>query len=279
MRRLSTVGAVALLVLAVPEAQANAQMVFALEELEDGPPADNHAVDADASEQVISDPEVAASDIDFKAEVAQTMGPLRWGMSKKEVIAALSDKIKKEYRDKISRTQGLLEQDKLVQRMYEDIRRLGDNFVVFNGKVTGWDLLPIKHEYRHGTREAMLVMDDGHSRNFYFFIGNRLWKYYKAFKENTFDGRSFEEVSRSLLARFGPARKRRGQRTENAPQETWLEWTDPELLFRAVPSGRTVVFVFSHRATLTKLSHLRKNAINPKRKRKASLVDWALSDS
>ena len=64
----------------------------------------------------------------------------------------------------------------------------------------------LKGEFTHGNDEAMIVVRDGNSQNFYFFIGGKLWKWYKAFDASVFPAGNFGTFAQGVQRRFGPAK-------------------------------------------------------------------------
>ena len=126
----------------------------------------------------------------------------------------------------------------------------------FNGRTTGWDVSFIRDEFTHGNQEAMLASVDENSQNFYFFIGDRLWKWYKAFNADVFQGKTFAQFAQAVQGRFGSARERSGELVQGGGERHWLEWQDPNTRLRAVDNTRFYGFyclVFEDKGTLSQL--------------------------
>jgi len=108
----------------------------------------------------------------------------------------------------------------------------------------------------------MLVYRDENSQNFYFFIGGRLWKWYKAFDASVFAGQTFEQFAQAVQGRFGRAVERNGRMTDNGPEQHWLEWQDRSTRLRAIDHTRFYGFyclVFEDKDTLGRIAQLRTN--------------------
>lgn len=198
------------------------------------------------------------------AAIAEALGELRWGMEPREVHAYFEGRIRERYRERIAKAPGAIEEDRLRSDMTDEIRQLRESYVRFTGERTGWDLSFLRGEFTHGNRESMLVYRDENSQNFYFFIGGRLWKWFKAFDASVFQGRSFDQFAEAIQGRFGRAAEREGRLIEGGPEQHWLEWQDRTTRLRAVDQTRFYGFyclVFEDKETLNRLDTLRTNTV------------------
>jgi hypothetical protein len=198
------------------------------------------------------------------AAIAEALGDLRWGMEPRQVHEYFATKIRERYRERLTKAPGTIEEDRIRAEQDNAIRALRESYVRFTGDRTGWDLSYLRGEFTHGNRESMLVYRDENSQNFYFFIGGRLWKWYKAFDASVFQGRSFDQFAEAIQGRFGRAAERSGRLIENGPEQQWLEWQDRTTRLRAVDQTRFYGFyclVFEDKETLDRLATLRTNTI------------------
>jgi hypothetical protein len=118
----------------------------------------------------------------------------------------------------------------------------------------------LKGEFTHHNQESLFVVTDDASENYYFFIQNKLWKWYKAFKADQFEGKSFGEFAAAIQARFGKAVVREGEAPHGGGKQQWAEWQDATTRLRAVDNKQFYGFyslVFEDKATLAKLDVLR----------------------
>jgi len=170
--------------------------------------------------------------------IVESMGDLKWGMSKDDLLGKLTDKIKEKYRPLVAKTKSAVEEDRLRGKAKEEMRAIRDSYVEFSGKSTGWDVSFLKGEFTHNNDESMLVMRDENSQNFYFFFGGRLWKWYKAFDAAVFKAGDFSGFAGSVQRRFGEATDMHGQGEDGAGERHWLEWQDEaSRLFLAEDNG------------------------------------------
>jgi len=196
------------------------------------------------------------------AEIAPALGELRWGMTRDEVYDQFVKQIRERYRPRHAKARDAMAEDQLRHREREEIRRIRRSYVRFRGQTTGWDVSFLRDEFTHGNGEAMLVVRDSNSQNFYFFIRNRLWKWYKAFDAEVFAGQSFEGFAGALQGRFGRALQRTGRMTDRGQEKQWLEWQDQSTRLRAIDENRFYGFycmVFEDKNTIGQLDQLRTN--------------------
>ncbi len=209
------------------------------------------------------------------AEIAKAMGELRWGMPREALLEQFANQIKEKYKPLLAKSRGALEEDKLRARMRDELQKLHASVVDFNGKKTGWDVSFLKGEFTHHNSESLFVVKDDTSENYYFFIQNKLWKWYKAFKTEAFEGKSFDQFADAIQSRYGKSQKREGEATHGGGKQNWLEWQDKGTRLRAVDNKQFYGFyslVFEDKNTLRKLPELRTAKAEEKRSGN-SLVD------
>jgi hypothetical protein len=200
--------------------------------------------------------------VPISAEISKSMGDLNWGISKDELQKKLIDKVKEHYKPLVAKTRDAVEEDRLREAASSEIKRIKDSFVEFKGTSTGWDVSFLKGEFTHGNDESMLVMRDQNSQNFYFFMGGKLWKWYKAFDAEVFPADSFATFAGAVQRRFGPAKEARGELIPGSGERHWLEWQDDGTRLRAVDQTDFYGFyclVFEQKSTVANLAQLRGN--------------------
>jgi len=89
------------------------------------------------------------------------------------------------------------------QAAREEVDAIRKGAVEFDGRSTGWDVSFLKGEFSQGNDESMIVVRDVNSQNFYFFIGGKLWKWYKAFDAAVFPADNFAAFGSAVQRKFG----------------------------------------------------------------------------
>ncbi|MCA9606354.1 MAG: hypothetical protein KC619_12195, partial [Myxococcales bacterium] len=86
------------------------------------------------------------------AAIAESLGELRWGMEPQQVHAYFRTQIENTYRPRLAKAPGTIEEDRIRREMSDEIRRLRESYVRFEGTRTGWDLSFLRGEFTHGNR-------------------------------------------------------------------------------------------------------------------------------
>ncbi len=224
--------------------------------------------------------EKKAAEAPASAEIEKSLADVKWGMSKEEVEKVFIEKIKAKYKPLIAKTKDAVEEDRLRQVAKQELARIREGYVQFDGKTTGWDVSFLKGEFSQNNDEAMLVVRDENSQNFYFFIEGKLWKWYKAFDASVFPANNFGTFAGAVQRRFGDAKEAKGELRKGAGERQWLEWQDKQTRLRAVDETDFYGFyslVFESKDTLGNLAKLRTNDDDKGDKRHA-LVESVTTD-
>lgn len=209
-------------------------------------------------------PESAESD-----QLGQDLGAITWGWTRDQFVQHFRDTLREEYRPRIARAPGAIEEDRLRYEMNDRIRSVRESWFQFDGNVSGYDQSFLRTEYTHNNQEAMVripsprVADD-----YYFFIQGKLWKWYRAFKGDTFAGVDFDTVAAAFEQRYGPGTRREGVRIPDGPTERWIEWHDATTNARIMDTSSYGFYalVLEDRDTASRIESLRPNRRVPPRR-------------
>ncbi len=215
-------------------------------------------------------------------KIAESMGNIHWGMTKDELMKYFTDKLREKYRPLLAKAKDAVEDDNLRQQARRELDALNKGYVEFDGHSTGWDVSFLKGEFTQGNDESMIVVRDGNSQNFYFMIGGKLWKWYKAFDASVFPAGNFDTFAGSVQRRFGNGKDVEGEVRPGEGRRHWIEWQDKQTRLRAVDETGFYGFyslVFEEKATVDKLARLRSHDDRSQSGEKTnSLVDAVTSD-
>jgi hypothetical protein len=193
------------------------------------------------------------------AELAKSMGDLKWGADREAVIKMFTDKIREKYKPLIAKATDAMKEDKLRGAMRDELGKVRSSVTDFNGSKTGWDASFLKPEFAHNNGESLFVVGDENSQNYYFFFNGKLYKWYKAFNAEAFQGKKFDQFATALQGRFGKAAERTGDLGQG--KQKWLEWQDANTRARAVDNNQFYGFyslVFEEKSTSVKLAEIHK---------------------
>ena len=142
-------------------------------------------------------------------DVKAFLGDFKFGMSPKQVLKVVKKELDERYDKQINSTMDTYQQDFLRRKKKEELLRVEKTLVKFEGRRSGWDASIVDDQFKHGTKESMLVSweaSQGRSqRRFFFFFKNKLYKIYLTLDMSAVDEekRNFEVYKKSLLERFG----------------------------------------------------------------------------
>jgi hypothetical protein len=214
----------------------------------------------------------------LSAAIAPSLDGLHWGWSRQRTLRYLRETLATEYEPLIRAAPGAIEEDNVRAEMGRAVRRIMDSYFEFDGTVSGHDSNNLRGEFTHNNQEAMMQRRSVEADNYYFFIQNRLWKYYKQFLPSMVAGTSFEDFGAQMVERFGPAQLQEGQLYEDIGRQTrWYEWRDQTTRLRFVDNGHTYALVYEDLATVANLSTLRPVAPRDRNAGHA-LVDSVIQD-
>lgn len=228
---------------------------------------------------VDSAPEQPAQElaVDPKQTIKETLGALQWGMSKTDLLKLLKAQIRAEFEQRIKVERDIMRQDAIYQEFKERAQRLGENFVAFEGPKSGWDVSPIAGEFTRDNREAMLVVAGKGTRDMYFFIHGKLWKWYREIDREAVDP---SDTTEALKRRFGDGKPQRDRRDESNVPYPGMTWSDGTTRVSSLHRGAETCLIFEDMHTLENLNKLRFRAQASANNSSDKVIDMILlSDS
>jgi len=146
---------------------------------------------------------------EHKKALASLFGQFKFGMSKDDVLKAISKQLDEQYDEKLKATTDIPTQDRLRKEKKAELARV--EFVAFEGKRTGWDVSIIEDEFAHNTGESMLVRWENEAgknqRRFFFFHDGKLWKMFVSLDVSILpeDKKNFDTFKGVMQGKYGPA--------------------------------------------------------------------------
>jgi hypothetical protein len=208
---------------------------------------------------------------DSKQAITQALGALRWGMSKADLVKQLKAQIRADFEQRIKVERDIMRQDAIYQESKERARRLGEDYVSFDGGKSGWDVSPIAGEFTRDNREAMLVVTGKGTRDLYFFIQGKLWKWYRELDREALDA---SYSSDALTKRFGKGKPQRARVDDSNEPFPGTTWSDGDTRVTVMRRGIELCMIFEDMRTLESLDKLRFHA--QASGRKSTVVDMIL---
>jgi hypothetical protein len=169
---------------------------------------------------------------------AELLGPFTWGMSKDEVLKALSKQLDERYAEKIADTTDVYKQDKLRKEKSKEIKRVKKSWVAFEtDKKSGWDVSIVDQEFARGVDEAMLEYWENqggkNQRRFFFFDDGELYKMFVQIDTAQFpeDQRDFAYFGGLMKTRLGDSAV--GDLSIQSTEDIWVRALDKGKTFDA----------------------------------------------
>jgi len=211
--------------------------------------------------------------VDPKQAIAGSLGALQWGMSKADLIKQLKVQVRAEFEQRIKVERDIMRQDAIYQEFKERAQRLGENFVLFEGAKTGWDVSPIAREFARDNHESMLVVTGKGTRDMYFFMQGKLWKWYREIDREAGDGASEPEA---LKRRFGAGKAQKDRRDDENVPYPGTTWSDGTTRVTSLRRGAETCLILEEQSTLDNLEKLRARARASANKSSDKVIDLIL---
>jgi len=137
--------------------------------------------------------------------IGELAGKFKWGMSPDEVMAILEREIRTKFEPRIREERDPFKQDAIRREMMDVVEKMRGSYIKFDGQKSGWDVSVVDREFGHKNDESMVTFWETNQRRFLFFWKDRLYKQYIALAVEKFKGKSFDEFSEIIQARYGKA--------------------------------------------------------------------------
>jgi hypothetical protein len=229
-------------------------------------------VDAESAKPAKSVAVAGAGAVDPTRAIAEALGELHWGMSKDELLKLLKKQIQADFERRIKIERDVMRQDALYQEAQDRYRRLHENFVTFDGQKSGWDVSPVANEFTHGNGEAMLVVAKRQSRDLYFFMHGKLWKWYRELAPDAPELADSHDAMTAFRARFGRGKSQQDRLDETKLAYTGATWTDGSTRVTALQRGSDACLILEDMRVIPQLVVLRHNVQPKTEKARAALA-------
>lgn len=159
--------------------------------------------------------------------IAELSGKFKWGSSPDDVLKVIDEGLTKKYAELISKEPDVYKQDQLRQQHQDELKKIKDSYIKFDGRKTGWDSSLVDKEFGQRNDESMMVLWEKDQKRFLFFWHERLYKQFIAFNAEhpVFEGKSFDDFAKLIQDRYGQAdMKLAALRTKDDVKLDHLEW-------------------------------------------------------
>jgi hypothetical protein len=211
----------------------------------------------------------AQTDAPTVNSLAGALEQFRWGQSHADVTRLMNQTggiFDQDYNSQLARMQPGVAMQAVEAERDQKKKSFEQSWVQFLDTPTGFDNTHIKGEFTYRNHEAVMYVDRGGKRRYFFFIGNspgeRLWKIFDdiPLKQGGLLGATFQEAVTKLNVQYStPGRIRAANPMQNLPYTT-ADWQDGATHLRASDLGDAhVAVVLEEKNTVNNLAQLRAN--------------------
>jgi hypothetical protein len=201
--------------------------------------------------------------------LAGALEQFRWGQTHQEVVRLMNQTggiFDTDYNAQLARMQPGVAMQAVEAERDQKKKFFEQSWVQFTDTPTGFDNTHIKNEYTYRNHEAVMYVDRGGKRRYFFFIGTspgeRLWKIFDdiPLKQGGLLGATFQEAVTKLNVQYStPGRIRAANPMQNIPYTT-ADWQDGATHLRAEDlADGNVAVILEEKNTLNNLAQLRAN--------------------
>jgi len=120
--------------------------------------------------------DAASATVDLR-RVDSSLVDLPFGGSVEQVVGWVKDRLSRDFAPRIKAAVDDNERARLRAQLDREIFEFRQQMVTFDGRRTGYEVSPVAGEFMVGSDERLAVLRDGLGDHFFFFIGDRFWKY------------------------------------------------------------------------------------------------------
>ncbi len=200
------------------------------------------------------------------SSLATMMDGLRWGMSHADVTKTFTENggiIWKDYDEKLTKARVGPEMSAIENERDQAKQAFARSFIEFKDTPTGYDATGIKGEYTYKNREALMWVTRQGKKRYFFFINDRLWKFYDEvpLAESGVLGKTYLDAVNTMNGKLAAQGRVQGADPAKGVNATTVDWKDGSSHLRVVDrSGeRVVAVVMEDNGTLGNLQSLRPN--------------------
>lgn len=202
----------------------------------------------------------------------QTLAPMleqfKWGINHQELVRIHNQTggiFDQDYNPRLAKLQPGVQMQAVEAEREQQKAAFAASFVEFKDTPTGFDTTGIHAEYTYRNKEAVMYVDRGGKRRYFFFIGSppgdRLWKIYDEVKLTDGGplGKTYQEAVTKLNVQLNTPARIRAADAAKGLNFTTADWQDGPTHLRALDRGGVVAIVLEDRAILGALPTLRSN--------------------
>lgn len=184
-----------------------------------------------------------------------------WGMSPKQVAAAIDKILDEAYKPIYQKTSPGVKMKALDAQLAEEKSAFRRSRIDFGNLPTGVDATPLKGEYTYNNKESLMTLTrEGGVKTHFFFIQDKLWKVIdeRTLGEGVPSGKDYQDAVTKLATTFGAPGRVLPADYDKGRLATEVDWKDAATHLRAIQRGEAAIAIaLEDLATLGSLASLR----------------------
>ena len=197
-----------------------------------------------------------------KKPIALEPASLKWGMTTKQVGAAIDAQLDEAYKPLYQKVSPGVKMRALDAQLLEDKNAFRRSKIEFGKLPTAVDNGPLRGEYSYLNQEWMLSQTRDGKTRYFFFIQDKLWKIIDEIKlaKGGPLGANFQEAAVKLSTTYGTPGRIIPPNPDLGWYSTVIDWKDQASHVRLIERGDAAIAIaYEDNATLGNLESLRPN--------------------
>lgn len=158
-----------------------------------------------------------------KSKYAGIIYPLDWGASVEDVFGKLKSELDDRYRDEM-KTSDTIKIDRLIRQKSDEMKRIRDSLVRFDGQRTGYETSLVAYELVPREGESLVRIDDRVAQRYYIFRNDALWKVVVTYNVSSMG--TFGDFVNAVRAKYGNPTKASFSDDAGERRITEVTWQD-----------------------------------------------------
>lgn len=158
-----------------------------------------------------------------RSKYAGIIHPLDWGASSSEVFGKLKSELDDRYRDQM-KTSDTIRIDQLIREKADEMKRIKDSLVRFDGQRTGYETSLVAGEVVPREGESLVRVDDRVAQRYYIFRNDQIWKVVVTYNVSTMG--SFTDFVQAVRGKYGNPKKASFSDDGGERRITAVTWED-----------------------------------------------------
>lgn len=158
-----------------------------------------------------------------RSKYAGIIHPLDWGASSHDVFGKLKSELDDRYRDQM-KTSDTIKIDQLIRQKADELQRIKDSLVRFDGQRTGYETSLVAGEIVPREGESLVRVDDRVAQRYYIFRNDQIWKVVVTYNVSTMG--SFDDFVAAVRGKYGNPKKASFSDDGGERRITAVTWQD-----------------------------------------------------